>query len=138
MGDQRNAARRALGLVDRAFDAAGGAADELATRAGPHLHPQALDHPSIQHVLIDDLVDVRLVDVRVPDRVGIDHHARPLLAAVEATGLVHAHLAGTRKAERLDAALGVVAHARGALVVAAGAAAVALVAAEEDVSLVVR
>src|SRR5687767_8411728 len=138
MGDQRGAARRALRLVDCAFDAAGRAADELATRAGPHLHPQALDHPSVHYVLFDDLVDVRLVDVGVPDRVGIDDHAGAFLAAVEAARLVHAHLARARQAERLDAALGILAHARRALVVAAGAAAVALVAAEENVSLVVR
>ena len=57
----------------------------------------------------------------------------PFLAAIEAAGLVDAHLAFAGEAELLDALLGVVAQLAGALVVAADAAAVALVAAEEDV-----
>src|SRR3954471_2597835 len=80
--------------------------------------PQPLDDAPVLHVLLDDLVDVGLVHVGVPDRVGIDHDAGAFLAAVEAAGLVDAHLALARKPELLHALLGIVAHVRGALVVA--------------------
>ena len=49
-------------------------------------------------VLLDDLVDVRLVDVGVPDRLGVDDDARAFLAAVEAARLVDADLAGPGRA----------------------------------------
>src|SRR5581483_2548035 len=89
-------------------------------------------------MLLDDLLDVFLVDVGVPDAFGIDDDARALFAAIEAAGLVDAHVAGPRELELLHALLRVVAHAGGALVVAAGAiAGRALVAAEKDVIAVV-
>src|SRR5260221_7634348 len=100
-------------------------------------HPQAFDDAPVFQVLLDDLVDVGAVHVGVPDGVRIDHHARALLAAVEAAGLVDAHLPLPREAELLHALLGVVAHLRSALVVAADLPAVALVAAEEYVPGVV-
>src|SRR5262245_31572342 len=88
-------------------------------------------------MLLDDLVDVGAVDVGVPDRLRVDHDAGSFLAPVQATRLVDAHLAGTGEAQLLHALLGVVAHVLRALVGAAGLAVGALVAAEEDVSLVV-
>src|SRR3954469_2437919 len=52
--------------------------------------PQPLDDAPVLHVLLDDLVDIGLVHVGVPDRVGIDHDAGAFLAAVEAARLVDA------------------------------------------------
>src|SRR5262245_58904702 len=52
---------------------------------------QALDDAAVLKMLADDLVDVVLVDVGVPDGVGIDHNTRPFLAAVKAPRLVDAH-----------------------------------------------
>ena len=55
---------------------------------------QALDDLAALQVRVDDLVDVALVDVGVPDALGIDDRDRAAGAAVEAAGLVDAHLAG--------------------------------------------
>src|SRR5688572_1683285 len=98
---------------------------------------QALHDAAVLEMLADDLVDVVLIDVGVPDSVGVDHGNRPLLAAIEAARLVDANLAGAGKLEALDAVLGVVAHLLRAAVVAALLAVGALVAAEEDVALVI-
>src|SRR2546423_3974056 len=100
-------------------------------------HPQPLDDAAVLQVLLDDLVDVGVVEVRVPDAFRIDHDARPLLAAIEAAGLVDADLAFAGETELLDAALGVIADLARPLVVAADAAVVALVAAEEDMLCVI-
>src|SRR3954470_20114267 len=135
MGDERRTASGTFTLprVDRALDSTRGTRDELAPRAGAHLHPEPLDDTAVLQVFFDDLVDVRLVDIGVPDRVGIDDDAGTFLAAVEAARLIDADLAFAREAELLDALLRVVADLGGALVVAADAAAVALVAAEKHV-----
>src|SRR5258707_1153257 len=77
-----------FGGIHCAFDSTRGTRDELAPRAGAHLHPQPLDDTAVLEVLLDDLVDVGLVDVGVPDRVGVDDNARAFLAAVEAARLV--------------------------------------------------
>src|SRR3990170_5000308 len=112
----------------------GGAGHEFPTGTRPHLHPQAFDDAPVLQVLLDDLVDVGLVDVGVPDRVRVHHDARSFLAAVEAAGLVDPHLAFAGEAELLDAAFRVGAQLRGALgVTGRPIAAVALVAAEKHV-----
>src|SRR5438045_7916560 len=100
-------------------------------------HPQALDHAAVLQVLLDSLIDVGAVEVGVPDRVGIDDDARTLLAAIETARLVDADLAFAREAEFLDALLRVIADLARPLVVAADAATVALVAAEENVLCVI-
>src|SRR5688572_25488609 len=139
MRDKRDAGPRSVRLISRACDAAGGADDDLAPGTGAHLHPQSFYDAPVLQVLLDDLVDIGLIHVCVPDAIGINHDARPVFTAVEATGLVDADLPFAREAERLDARLRVIARLRGALRVARGTiAAVALVAAEEHVLCVVR
>src|SRR5688572_24761696 len=109
----------------------------VALNGGPS-KAQPFDHAAVLQVLLDDLVDVRAVDVRVPDRVRVDHHARTFLAAVEATRLVDPDLALPGEPELLDALLGVIAQLRRALGGAARTVArLALVAAEEDVLVVI-
>src|SRR5512135_718480 len=99
---------------------------------------QPRDDAAVPQVLVDDLLDVGTVDVRVPDRLRIDHRTGAFLAAVEAARLVDAHPAGAVQTELLYPLLGVVAHGGGALAVAAGPlAAVPLVAAEKDMPFVV-
>src|ERR1043166_1865895 len=89
-------------------------------------------------MLLDDLLDVFLVDVGVPGPFRIDDDARSFLAAIEAARLVDANVARSGELQLLDPLLRVAAHARRALVVAAGAIARrALVAAEEHVIAVV-
>src|SRR6188508_527533 len=99
---------------------------------------QALHDLAVLQVRIDDLVDVVLVDVGVPDGLGIDHRHRPAGAAVEAPGLVHPDAARPGKLLLLDPRLAVVECLLGIVILAACLAVVALVEAEEDVALVVR
>jgi len=40
---------------------------------------------------IQDFIDIRWRDVAVPDRLGIDHNVRPVLALIEASGLIRAN-----------------------------------------------
>src|SRR3989449_7415317 len=134
MRDDGVAARAALRRIDGAFDPSRRPRDEYAAGGGTHLHAQALDDAAVPQVLLDDLVDVGAVDIGVPDRVRVDHHAGAFLAAIEAPGLVDAHFPGAGKAEFLDALLGVIAHRGGPLVVTAGAPAVALIRSEEHTS----
>lgn len=102
------------------------------------LDAQPLDRPAVPEMLLDDLVDIALTGVAVPDPFGIDDNRRPLAAAIEATGLVYPHLAAPVEPERLDPRLGVVAHCHSPLVGAARLAVVALVDAEEYVIAVIR
>src|SRR3546814_13650405 len=62
-------------------------------------------------MLLDDLVDIFFIDVRVPDAFRIHDDAWPFLAAIKAARLIDPHLARSGKSERLDALLGVIAHA---------------------------
>ena len=88
-------------------------------------------------VRVDDLVDVVLVDVGVPDRFGVDHGHRAAGAAVQAAGLVDAHAARPGQALALDARLAVVEARLRSMLRAGVLAVVALVQAEEDVPLVI-
>jgi hypothetical protein len=101
------------------------------------LQHQALDPLAALEVLLDDFLDVVLVLVGVPDRVGIDHHGRTQLAALHATGLGDGDVAEPR---RLDAP-GDHFHEVAPAAVGATAARMALgplVAAAEDVGFVIK
>ena len=78
-------------------------------------------------MLVDDFLDVVLVHVGVPGLLGIAHHHRVLLAAVEAASLVDANLAGTAVFQFLEPALGVIAQLGCTAAVAALLALLALV-----------
>lgn len=92
---------------------------------------------SAEQVLIDDFIDILLINIAVPDRFRIHDHDRPLLAAIQTAGLVDANFAGAGHAERLDALLAVVPDPAGAMILATSLATVALVTAEENMTLVV-
>src|ERR1051326_2835919 len=53
---------------------------------------QPVDPATLLEVGFDDLVDIRLVLVTVPDALGVDHHVGAVLAAVEATGGIEANV----------------------------------------------
>ena len=109
----------------------GGSAPQMRRRA------QALDRPAELQVRLDDLVDVGLIDIAVPDAFRVHHRHRARSAAVQAAGLVDAHLAGAGQALGLDALLAVVERRLRAVVGAAGFAIGALVQSKENVTLVV-
>src|SRR5271166_1468940 len=78
-----------------------------------------------------------LVDVAVPDRIRIDDDDRAFVAAVQAAGLVDAHLTLAIEAQGLYALLGVSLHVQRAVIVATRLRRLALVAAEEDMAPVI-
>ena len=88
-------------------------------------------------VLPDDLVDVFLVDVGIPDFLGINDHHRTFVTAVQTSRHIDTHFARTIEREFLDFGFGVIAYFGGAMVVAAAFAVLALIAAEENVMAIV-
>ena len=52
---------------------------------------QTLYDPAVFQVLLDDLVDILLVNVGVPDIFGVDHNHRPLVASVEAARIIDSY-----------------------------------------------
>ncbi len=57
---------------------------------------------AVDQVRLDDLINVRFVDVGVPGTFRINDAHRPFFAAVQTAGLVDADLAFTGKAQFLD------------------------------------
>jgi hypothetical protein len=55
---------------------------------------KTLDGMTAQQMLLHDGLGVFRSDIAVPDGLGINHHHGPMLALVQASGLVDAHLAG--------------------------------------------
>src|ERR1700741_2681819 len=100
------------------------------------LQQQPLDAAALDQVCLQHLVDVFLGRAAVPDAFRINHQVRSQLAAVEAAGVVDAHVL---QPEVLAAGLHVVAQRLAVLLRAAAArmAGRAAVGAEEDMSLVV-
>jgi len=100
---------------------------------------QALDDLAIFQVRLDDLIDVRFVEIGVPDAFRIDHDHRPFFAALQASGLIDTHFALACQPELLDALFGVFLQflrtATGAALPLAG---FALVQAEKNVMCVIR
>jgi hypothetical protein len=95
---------------------------------------QALHELAADDVLLDDLLDVGLGDVAVPDLLGVDDHRHAVLALVEAARVVGAHdLAEATLAERhLEGVADL--HAALALAAAARRVGRALVDADEDMT----
>src|SRR3989344_3813585 len=75
---------------------------------------------SMDQMFVNNLVNVVMVNVGVPRTLRINHDYRPFLAAIEATGAVHADTALSMQPQRFDPLLGVIAHALGIVVRAAG------------------
>src|SRR5690606_35066783 len=80
---------------------------------------QAADRLAAHEMGVDDLIDVALVEIGVPDAFRVHDKYRAFLATVQAPSLVDANLAGTCQAQFLDALFGMLLHR---LRIAAGAA----------------
>ena len=89
-------------------------------------------------MLLQDLLQVLAVDVGIPGVLRIDHDHGSFSTTIETTGGVDAHPATPRQTQLLGATLEEIAHRRGPALVAALAAVLALVGAEEDMVTVVR
>ncbi len=90
----------------------------------------------MKQVLINDLVDVRLINKGIPNLLRVDHHNRPLATAIETTCAVDTHLARLVNTQFLTSLLGIATHRLGIEVLTAAAAILALVGAEKDVILI--
>src|SRR5437763_10558450 len=101
------------------------------------LNLQAFDYTSVLQMLADYFVHILLVHVRIPNLFRIHDDDRTLLAAIQAAGHVDARLAFTRQTQCFHFAFRILAHFGGAMIVAAGLALFALIAAEKDVMLVI-
>ena len=131
-------AREHRRMVDDDFDRSGRAIDGEPLRRPPHGHmrSRSTTRPCLRcSSTISSMSDLSTYAYRPPRRVHDDH--RPLVAAVEAAGLVDAHLPLPVEAERLDALFCVVAQLVRLVVLAAVLPRLALVAAEEHMMLVV-
>jgi hypothetical protein len=84
-------------------------------------------------MFLNDFLDVFLVNIGVPDGFRIHDHDRPLIAAVEATGLVDPHLTRPLQLELGNAVFGISLHLGGAKGIATAFTGFALVAAEKNV-----
>jgi hypothetical protein len=100
------------------------------------LELKALDYMPLDEVLVDNFIHVLAIDVGVPDRLGIHHHDRSFLAAIQTAGGIDAHPALPRDTERFAALLGVITHRLRIEALAAGAAILPEVGTEEDVMTV--
>ncbi len=98
-------------------------------------HTQPLDWPAGNQVLGDNLRRIPWLDVAVPDRFGIDHHHRAVLALVQAAGFVDAHVAAEACRLHLLLQLGVQAAASVARTGAPRRALGPRVAADKDMTL---
>ena len=88
-------------------------------------------------MLCDDLVKIALVHIGIPGALGINHDDRTFIAAIQASGGIDADLVQVvGDAQLLDLVLHIIARLLGAVVVAAGAAVLALVGAEENMLVV--
>ena len=101
------------------------------------LNAKPLDDFTLDQVAVDDLVDVVHIDIRVPDTVGVDDDAGTFLAAVQAARLIDSNFSFAVQIEFFYARFGMLLHFSSVMVRTTGRAVVALVKAEENVTLVV-
>jgi hypothetical protein len=63
---------------------------------------QTLDHFAVLQMRFDDFIDVVIVDIGVPNRLGIHHQHRAAGTPVQATSLVDTHAIDAIDAELFD------------------------------------
>ena len=108
------------------------------TRQSSVLQSQAIYDPAIFQMAVDNLINVLAVHVAVPNSVRVHHQHRSLIAAIKTTRGVHAHTALSGDTQFLAALLRVGAHIQGIEILATGRAALALIAAEENMISIIR
>jgi hypothetical protein len=99
--------------------------------------PETLDNPAVYQVLIDNLIEVRAIDIGIPDSVRIDDDDRTFLTPVQASRHVDTHAPTSRDSELLAALLRVITHAPGIKPLAAVTAVVALVGTKKHVIAII-
>lgn len=99
---------------------------------------QALDHYAVFQVRVDDFVNIVRIQKAVPHGLGVHHTHGARSAAVQAGGLVHAHMACAAQTRGLHGLFAVLGGLYGIVVAARCAAIGAFVRAKKDVPLVVR
>ena len=101
------------------------------------LNAKPLDDFTLDQVAVDDLVHVVHIDIRVPDTVGVHDDAGTFLAAVQAARLIDSNFSFAVQIEFFYARFGMRLHFSRVMVRTTGRTVVALVKAEENVTLVV-
>ena len=96
------------------------------------LYPEPFHDSAVSEVLLDNLVDVLLVNIAVPDRLGVHDHDGTLGTTIQTSRGVDAHLSLSRQAKLFTALLGVVTHRLCAKALTALAAIFTQVRAEEN------
>jgi hypothetical protein len=99
---------------------------------------QALHHLAIFQVRLDNFVNILLVDIRVPHALRVNHRHGAGGTAVQAAGLVDAHLTRASQSSFFHTLFAAVKTGLGLVLCAAGFAVLALVETEKNVMRVVR
>ena len=99
---------------------------------------QALDDLAILQVRLHDFINVVVIDIAVPDRIGIHHTHGACSAAVETARLIDPYLADSAQPRRLDGLFAVRCPISAIVIGAAGLAGLALIGAKKDVALKIR
>ena len=102
------------------------------------LDKQSLNDTPVLQVFRENLINIRLVQVGVPDCFRIDHDHGPLCTPIQAAGCIDAHTALTCQAQLLAALLSIIAQCSGTKALATITAIIALVDAEKNMVSVVR
>jgi hypothetical protein len=99
---------------------------------------QAIYDAPLLQMFRNDLIEVLLVQVGVPNTFRIDHDHRSLATPVQATGAIDTHPALARQAQGLDPIFDIGAQLRGAALLTALAAIVPFIGAEKYMVAVIH
>jgi hypothetical protein len=99
---------------------------------------QAIYDAPLLQMFRNDLIEVLLVQVGVPNTFRIDHDHRPLATPVQATGAIDTHPALARQAQGLDPIFDIGAQLRGAALLTALAAIVPFIGTEKYMVAVIH
>ena len=72
------------------------------------LDAQPFHDATVNQMLVNDFVQISMIHIGIPDCIRIDDDDRPFGAAIQATGIIDAHLVGYGGTQRLDALLDII------------------------------
>jgi len=98
---------------------------------------QAFDNSAVEQVFLDDLVDIPLIHIGVPDAFGVNHDHGAFLATVQTPRRVYPHAAPAGDTQLFAAPFGMITHRQCVEALATGAAIGTLVGTEKDVIAIV-
>lgn len=99
---------------------------------------QALDNLALHQVGGDDLINIRVVEIGVPDSFWVNHHNRPTRATIQASSSINPDTPWPSQPGGLDLALAMVKRSHGIVLRTTRLAVAAFIHTKKDVSLVVR